>query len=143
MRWEESRMWIEHVLAEITPPSFIVEAPQPPAAVLDCFVRFVESGEIETAIRLLSRELVTCIGFEKLESIFSTSSSEIWLAGGIESVDVQTVAFSRDHAEMRLSIWYGDHKVECDVVRLVREHGLWKISMEELENLLANKRGRC
>jgi hypothetical protein len=131
-------MRIEHVLAEVTPQAFIVEAPEPPAAVAERFVRLVEAGEIETAIRLLSRELVTRIGLEKLESIFSASSSEIWSMGGIESVDVQTVAFSRDHVEMRLSIWYGDHKVEREVVQLVREHGLWKISMEELETATAN-----
>jgi hypothetical protein len=99
-------MRIEHVLAEVTPQSFIEEAPEPPAAVVECFVRLVEAGEIETAIRLLSREFVTRIGFEKLESIFSASSSEIWSAGGIESVDVQTVAFSRDHVEMQLSMWF-------------------------------------
>jgi hypothetical protein len=129
---------IENVSAEVTPQSFIAEVPESPAAVVECFVRLVEAGEIETAIRLLSRELVTRIGFEKLESIFSASSSEIWSAGGIESMDVQTDAFSRDHVEMQLSIWYGDHKVEREVVQLVREHGLWKISMEELETAAAN-----
>jgi hypothetical protein len=129
---KDPTMQIEYGLAEVAPPVVMEETLERPASVVESFVRLVEAGEIELAIRFLSKEIVSRIGFEKLESIFLESSSVIWSAGGIEIVDVQTIAFSRDHAEMRLSIWYGDHKVESEVVELVREGGRWKIVMEEV-----------
>lgn len=135
---EESEMRIDYALPEVAPQAFSAEMPERPAAVVECFVRLVEAGEIGAAVGLLSKELVTRVGFEKLESIFSEGSAEIRSAGGIEYVDVQTVAFSRDHVEMRLSIQYGDHKIESEAVQLVRENDRWKISMEEVSMAGAN-----
>jgi hypothetical protein len=105
-----------------------------PADIVEHFVRLIEAGAIESAIGLLSDRIVDCVGMQKLYSIFHESSLEVWSLGGIEIVDVQTLAFSRDHVEMRLSIWYGDHKVENETVELVRESRQWKISMGEVRD---------
>ena len=69
------------------------------------------------------------------------SSIEVEKLGGIESVELQTHAFSRDHVEMLLTIWYGDHRVETEMLELIREVGQWKISMEEI-HMLAVDRGQ-
>ncbi len=119
-----------------TPGAVEAETLNRPAAVLEAFVRCIESGEVEGAIALLSESVVEGVGYGKLESIFSSSALDIWSLGGIEGVEMRTLAFSRDHVEMQLTIWYGDHKAENEVVDLVREYGLWKVSLEEV-NLIA------
>lgn len=107
-----------------------------PGAVIEAFVRCIESGEVQAAIAFLSIGVIEGIGYEKLESIFSASAFEIFSLGGIESVDARTLTFSRDRVEMQLMIWYGDHRVENEVVELVRENDRWKISLEEV-NMIA------
>ena len=103
-----------------------------PAGIVEAFVRNIEAGHIGSAINLLSRSIVASVGAQRLESILSMSSYEVGEFGGIESVEVQTRAFSRDHVEMLLTIWYGDHRVESETVELVRESNRWRISMEEV-----------
>jgi hypothetical protein len=102
-----------------------------PAAVLEAFVHHVEAGEIDSAVLLLSEHIQDAVGHEGLSGILSASANEILWSGGIEEMDIQTVAFSRDHVAMRLSIWYGDHRVETETVELVREGGRWRISLAE------------
>ena len=102
-----------------------------PSNVLEAFVRLIETGDVGSAIGSLSGAIINRIGRMRLEEIFFESSLDIWSAGGVEIVDVRTLAFSADHAEMELIIWYGDHKHESEVVEMIREDGAWKIALAD------------
>jgi len=102
-----------------------------PASALDFFVRTVEEGNVGAAAGLLSASILQCVSPSRMEQILYESSVDIASAGGIEAVDVQTIAVSDRHAELKLSIWYCDHRLETERVEMEREDGQWKVDFAE------------
>ena len=106
-----------------------------PADVLESFVRFLEAEEIREASRLLSEQTISRVGQARIENVLTISSHDVLLLGGIEGIDVQTLGFSKDHSELQMELWYGDHTFEIAVVVLIREGGKWRLLLDETARL--------
>lgn len=102
-----------------------------PEYVVQDFFESVESGDVETAIEMLSSQIVTMLGREKLTAAIEERSNEINKIGGISSIVIKDKIEKEDSIIMEVMITYGDGSVKTETTKLVLEDGKWKIGISK------------
>jgi hypothetical protein len=89
----------------------------------------VESGQITDAINLLSNQLRSGFGDQKLRAALTNQAQTIRQQHkGIKALDTQKEDVLGETASVSTLITYLDGSTQQDVTKLVLENGSWKIS---------------
>ncbi|HSL84959.1 MAG TPA: DUF4878 domain-containing protein [Thermoanaerobaculia bacterium] len=105
--------------------------PSGPAQTAREFYDNVGAGEIEAAIDLLSSQIVSQLGREKLRAGLRELARDIQGKGGIEKVEVTEESVQGEIATVSVTVRFGDGSTESETMHLVREDGAWRIQPEK------------
>jgi hypothetical protein len=99
-----------------------------PKSTVEAFYNNVEKGELSEAKKVLSSQLFTFLGEQKLTAGLAGETEHIGKCGGIKSVkpELQTqgeVAVGTTTVEYK-----GDCKPRVEKTKLVKENGVWKLT---------------
>jgi hypothetical protein len=100
-----------------------------PAATVKQFYKSVEAGNLDDAIKLLSGQLRSQIGDQKLRAALAEQARDIkQRQQGIRSISVEKEDVQGQIATVTLLLTFGDGTTKRDVTKLVLENNSWKIS---------------
>jgi hypothetical protein len=102
-----------------------------PAQTVKDFARYVESGNTDAAINLLSSKIINAIGKAKLEVSIAEESRRIKERGGIKAVSIEKEEINGDAAAVTSKVTYGNDETSSNEAKLIRENGQWKIDINK------------
>lgn len=105
--------------------------PSGPAQTARAFYDNVAAGEIEAAIDLLSGQIVSQLGREKLRAGLREVARDIQEKGGLEEVEITEESVQGEIATVSVTVRFGDGSTESETMHLVREEGAWRIQPEK------------
>lgn len=102
-----------------------------PAQTVKDFARYVESGDTDAAINLLSSRIINAIGKAKLEVSLAEESKRIKERGGIKSIAIEKEETTDDAAAVSAKVTYANDETNSSDAKLIRENGRWKIDINK------------
>lgn len=101
-----------------------------PADVAKESMYMVEKGDVSVK-DLMSKQLVSTFGEEKLDKAIQEESKRIKEKGGIASIEVLDEKIEDTTATVKLKINYGNGTSKEDKSKLVKEDGKWKLTVSK------------
>ena len=106
-----------------------------PAGTVKDYISYMEKGDMDSAMKLMSNKQVTKEMREtkefkdKMKQAGEASSKEIKSKGGVKSVNIKDEKITGDNAEVKFTITYGNGTEDKEnTAKLVKEDGEWKIA---------------
>lgn len=100
-----------------------------PEDIVKDFFKSIEAGNVDAASDMMSTQIVSMLGKEKLAQAIEEQSKEIKGKGGISSIDIKDKEETKDAITMNVTITYGDGSTKTEKTKLVLEDGKWKIGI--------------
>lgn len=100
-----------------------------PEDIVKDFFKSVESGDTEAATELLSSQIVTMLGKEKLATAIEEQSKEMKGKGGISNIEFKDKVETENAITMNVIITYGDGSTKPEKTMLILEDGEWKLGV--------------
>ena len=102
-----------------------------PSAAVNNFYRAVEKGDTDTAISLITPEVVGLIGENKIRAGLQEQGLKIRQKGGIASIELRDEAVVGEIATLTAVLTYGDGSSDTEKTKLRKMNGEWKIQPEK------------
>ncbi len=100
-----------------------------PDDVVNDFFRSIESGDTDKAAGMMSSQLVSMMGKEKLSTALEEQTKEMKEKGGISKIEISDKEEKEESVTMNVTITYGDGSTKSEKTKLVLEEGEWKIGI--------------
>lgn len=106
-------------------------ASRTPSAAAENFYRAVEKGDTDTAISLISPEVVGMIGANKIKSGLQEQGLKMKEKGGISKIEIKDESVVGEAAKLTVVLTFGNGTVETENMKLKKLEGKWKIEPEK------------
>jgi hypothetical protein len=98
-----------------------------PAKATKDFYYALESGQLEDAMHMVSKQTKSSMGEQKLRGVLSELTRKIKEHGGIESIEITTEDITGEIADVVGTVRYENGTREDFNQKLFKEDGEWKI----------------
>jgi hypothetical protein len=102
-----------------------------PSSAAKSFYRAVEKGDTETAISLISPQVIGMIGVNKITAGLQEQGLKIKEKGGISKIETKDETVVGEAAKLTVVLTYGNGTVETEDLKLKKFEGKWKIEPEK------------
>lgn len=102
-----------------------------PSSAVKSFYRAVEKGDTDTAISLITPELVGLVGENKIRAGLQDQGLKIKQKGGISDIEIRDEAVVGEIATLTAVLTFGDGSSDTEKTKLRKMNGSWKIQPEK------------
>ncbi|HET9227497.1 MAG TPA: DUF4878 domain-containing protein [Thermoanaerobaculia bacterium] len=102
-----------------------------PSSAVKSFYRAVEKGDTDTAISLITPELVGLVGENKIRAGLQDQGLKIKQKGGISAIEIRDEAVVGEIATLTAVLTFGDGSSDTEKTKLRKMNGEWKIQPEK------------
>jgi hypothetical protein len=99
-----------------------------PSRTVKEFYNHVDAGELDAAMKNLSKTAANGMGSEKMKAMLEVQTRAMKAKGGVSSIDVQKEDVTGETAEVTGTLKFKNGDNEAFHTKLIKEDGVWKIS---------------
>lgn len=126
-----SKLFLNAFLMAIVAVLIACGGAKTPESVVENFYNKLGSGDVDGAVKLMSKKVVEMLGEEKLKNALTEQSKQIQEQKGVSKIEFLDKKEKENEVDFSVKITYGDGETKEDKVKLIKEDGDWKIGLNK------------